>query len=75
MIELDIDSVDMESRTVRWKGNTLMVDRVLMNPARDMVIFIGNSDGKRKAIRANIRVGETQAIIMGDLNPFHINPI
>ncbi len=75
MIEMDIEHASMEEKTVQWKGKTITVDRVLMNPAKDMVIFIGNSEGRRKAIRVNIAVSDAQAVIMGDLSPFFINPL
>ena len=75
MIEMDIEHASMEEKTVQWKGKTITVDRVLMNPAKDMVIFIGNSEGRRKAIRVNIPVSDTQAVIMGDLSPLSVNPL
>jgi hypothetical protein len=75
MIELDIEQASMEERTVKWKGQTMVVDRALMNPAKDMVIFMGNTEGRRKAMRVNIAVSDTQAIIMGDLSPLFVNPL
>jgi hypothetical protein len=46
-----------------------------MDPAKDWVFFIGEMEGRRKAVRCSINVGESQAVIMGDLSPLFINPL
>ena len=75
MMELDIDNVNPDEKTITWKGKDLHVDRILMDPAKDWVFFIGNMEGRRKAVRCSINVSESQAVIMGDLSPLFINPL
>ena len=74
MIEYDIENATNEEKTIQWKGQTLHVERILMNPEKDMVIFIGSCEGKRKAMRVSIAMEQTQAIVMGDLSPLFIDP-
>jgi len=75
MMELDIDNASWDERIITWKGKDIHVDRILMNPAKDWVFFIGEMEGCRKIIKCSINVSESQAVIMGDLSPLFINPL
>jgi hypothetical protein len=75
MMELDIDNASRDERIITWKGKDIHVDRILMDPAKDWVFFIGEMEGRRKAIKCSISVSESQGVIMGDLSPLFINPL
>ena len=74
MIEMDIENALEDERTVAIHGQAFRVERAFIEPEKDMVIFVGSCNGRRKAVRCNASVSDMQSVIMGDLSPLFACP-
>lgn len=74
MIEMDIENALEDERAVTVNGQAIRVDRAFIEPEKDMVIFVGSSNGRRKAVRCNASASDMQSVIMGDLSPLFACP-
>ncbi len=75
MIEMDIENALEDERTMAINGQAFRVDRAFIEPEKDVVIFVGSNNGKRKTVRCNVSVSDMQGVIMGDLSPLFVCPL